>query len=443
MFTVYDSRHVRPLPFSLRPWRAAIPPIHFRRETATLVATLPTSNSTQHPLPRSADWIPVESGSRVLDCCSAPSFANSSPTSRPSSSGRRRSRSTILGNSSPCASPQRLWRPLLWARSRCLGRFKLVVRLYSTLPILLLYFRSLRHFMPDVWLSSSSRRRSQFMILGTPASFLPPCDLGEPLFMPWTSFHTLFPHSFHPIPQIPGASASQAPTSRSAPFQVCSSILLGTPDTSTLSSVPSYNLIPCSSCHSKLDVSAVFLSASLREVHGRRLSTFPSLVLLANWRTAVNASDILPFTLHSSLTSSIRYLPSPFLVLPPHKSRPTPRNTLRTARPRFGIVASATDGAHPWPFCHMRAIPWTWTRWPIVPIVHLDSWSTHRVYAHIVMLWPRAIHHLSLRTDTCISSQTWSGKSARLSTQGKETVRPRLRLLCTGGGAGFWMQPPR
>ncbi|KAI9069469.1 hypothetical protein FKP32DRAFT_66633 [Trametes sanguinea] len=177
--------------------------------------------------------------------------------------------------------------------------------------------------------------------------------------MPWTSFHTVFPHSFHPIPHVPGASASQAPTSRSFRNQVCPSILLGTPDTSTLSSVPSYNLIPRSSCHSKLDVSAVFLSSG-----GSRSTTLGIPFPFPSGDLANRSQGLGHPSVHSALLLHLSYPipPTISLVLPPHKNRPTPRNTLRTTRPRIRIVASATDGARPWPFCHIRAIPWTWTR---------------------------------------------------------------------------------
>ena len=50
----------------------------------------------------------------VFARCSAFPLASSSPTSRSSSSGRRRSRPTILGISYP-SEHKRVWRPLLWS----------------------------------------------------------------------------------------------------------------------------------------------------------------------------------------------------------------------------------------------------------------------------------------------------------------------------------------
>ncbi|KAI9069423.1 hypothetical protein FKP32DRAFT_62641 [Trametes sanguinea] len=141
--------------------------------------------------------------------------------------------------------------------------------------------------------------------------------------MPWTSFHTLFPHSSHPIPHIPGASASQAPMSRSARFQVCSIILLGTPDASTASSVPSFTLIVRSSCHSKLDVSAVFLTSG-----GSRSTTlgipFPFLSSdLANRSKCLGHPSV-----HSALLPHLFYPISPNRILgssasqePPHAAQ--------------------------------------------------------------------------------------------------------------------------
>ncbi|OSD02137.1 hypothetical protein PYCCODRAFT_443604 [Trametes coccinea BRFM310] len=192
-------------------------------------------------------------------------------------------------------------------------------------------------------------------------------DLGEPLSMPRTSLRTPSSHIYSIFP-LPGASCPQALLSRlgaSRSVRV-SSWIHWTPQPCCLSlpTHPSSALLATPSSTSQ--------PSSFRWRRSRSTTLgIPFVSLSAAWLTAIHASDILPCTLHLSLISSIRYLAS--LVLPQFKLRPTQRNTLRMIRPRLKSVASATDGVRSWPFCHLRAAPWTWSKSSNLPTAHPDS----------------------------------------------------------------------